>query len=88
MLTNPTSVLRQEPWRSWILARGGLERIRRRLREARLSSPEREPLLNKVLENGDNWQRSADELNISRAKYYRDLEQIVEELAYTLNAWE
>lgn len=88
LLTNPTSILRQEPWRSWILARGGLEQIRRRLREARLSSPDRKPLLNKVLENGDNWQRSADELNISRAKYYRDLEQIVAELADTLNAWE
>jgi CheY-like chemotaxis protein len=91
LLTHPTHLLRAEPWRSWVQQHGGVQRLRQRIRiHIQRKWPAKEKgrqALEAYLEHGDAGYQQADQLGMSRATFYRQLDAALEELAADLSSW-
>jgi hypothetical protein len=68
LLYEPTSLLRTDPWRSWIQARGGIEQVWAKLRRAPLSVNAHE-VLEHLLENIQRRQPTSAEVLARRREH-------------------
>jgi CheY-like chemotaxis protein len=86
LIFTPTTLLRAEPWQSWLRARGGLEMVRARI--AAMPLPEdQQRMLAELLRSAPTWQSYTARFHIGRMTYYRHLKKLLIELVSALNEW-
>ncbi|HEY1013678.1 MAG TPA: tetratricopeptide repeat protein, partial [Herpetosiphonaceae bacterium] len=86
LLYSPHRLLRAEPWRSWIVAQGGLPAVYARCADLPLAERERAILALLVAEPGLTNGQYAARLHMHRATFQRGLRRLVDALAVHLTA--
>jgi predicted ATPase len=86
LIYDPTRLLHEEPWSSWLRQHGGLEAVFVRLRRLRLPEKQRQTLL-VLLDHPDaGIDTYTAQLHVSRATYLRYRDALITTLAGLLNA--
>lgn len=86
LLSEPESLLREEPWSSWIRQQGGLTAVYATLRNLPLSERQRKTLNALLGEPGASLQKYAFMLHVSVATYVRYRASLIKTLVTVLNA--
>jgi predicted ATPase len=86
LLAQPESLLREEPYGSWIKHQGGLKAVHATLRALPLSEKHRKTLTAMLAEPGASMQKYALMLHVSVATYVRYRASLLKTLATVLNA--
>jgi hypothetical protein len=84
----PVRLIEQDPWRSWMEARGGLPAVQAYLKTCDLL-PHHRRMLDLFLTTPNAFGRFyAHQLNVSYATYFRHLRELLSSLSQHLNAWD
>ena len=85
----PLRLIQEDPWRSWIEQRGGLDSVRGHLLSTAYTlSPDHRELLQIVLDSpSTSTQYYADQLNVSPSTYFRQMVELAHNLIPRLNSW-
>jgi predicted ATPase len=85
---NAISIIRVDPWKTWVDERGGLNQVRAVLR-AKVLVPEQASLLNLILDQPNSPSIFyASKLNIGHSSYFVYLNSLLQALAEILNNWD
>src|SRR5512138_2116582 len=86
LLCEPESLLREEPWSSWIRQQGGLHAIYKSFQSLPLSEQQRKTFNALLAEPGASLQKYALMLHVSVATYVRYRASLIKTLLTVLNA--
>jgi predicted ATPase/Tfp pilus assembly protein PilF len=86
LLCEPESLLREEPWSSWVKQQGGLHVVYKSLQSLPLSEKQRKTFNALVNDPGASLQKYALLLNVSVATYVRYRASLIKTLVTVLNA--
>ncbi|MBA3470255.1 MAG: tetratricopeptide repeat protein [Herpetosiphonaceae bacterium] len=86
LLQHPQRVLREDPWRAWVAASGGLSAMYAQLRALPLPHDQRRVLEALIDQPGESVASYANTLGVHVTTYYRHLRRLAETLRDFLNA--
>jgi predicted ATPase len=86
LISEPETLLGEEPWASWIVQQGGLAAVHASLRNLPLSEKQRKTLNALISEPGASLQRYALLMSVSVATYVRYRASLIKTLLTILNA--